>query len=382
MHSKILIKNCRLYNNTDYLTSLLIESGKIVSVGNNLLSGDAFEIEASGNTLCPGFIDVHIQGAGGSDILDGTPEAIQKISTTLARLGTTSFLGTTVVKPLENNRHLRTANQFVNKNLKGATLLGYHLEGPFINVNKKGGLDPNSIHESSPQALAEILKICEGNLKMMTIAPELPGNIELIKELKRNKVVAAFAHSEADYEKTREGFEAGIEHVTHLFNAMNPINHRQPGPITAIFENDYVTAQIISDGHHLHPAVIKMIYRNIGPGRCICITDGVQGMGLPEGRYIYNGKEYESKNGAARYLDGTLIGSTMSLGEIAIKFMQFTGCSLQESINSISLNPAKVLGIDNHKGKIEVGFDADLVLIDDNYKVVTTIVNSSIFPRA
>jgi N-acetylglucosamine-6-phosphate deacetylase len=379
MHTKILIKNCRLYNKPETAVSLLIENGKIASINKNITAEDALIIEGSENILCPGFIDVHIQGAGGADILDGSTDALQKISTTLARLGTTSFLGTTVVKPLEDNKHLRTANNYVNKELQGANLLGYHLEGPFINVKKKGGLDPNSIYESSPGALNEILDVCEGNLKMMTIAPELPGNLELIKELKKNKVVAAFAHSEADYYQTKAGFEAGIEHITHLFNAMNPINHRMPGPVTAIFENDHVTAQIISDGHHLHPAVIKMIYRNIGAERCVCITDGVQGMGLPEGRYIYNGKEYESKGGAARYLDGTLIGSTMSLGEIAVKFMQFTGCSFAEAVDSVSINPARVLGLENQKGKIEEGFDADLVLMDKNLRVITTIVNSRIY---
>jgi N-acetylglucosamine-6-phosphate deacetylase len=381
MHDKILVKNCRIYNQTDLLRDILIISGRIVSIKNDIDSGNAYIIDASGNIICPGFIDVHIQGAGGSDILDSTPEALNNISLTLAKLGTTSFLGTTVVKPKEDNKHLRIANGYVNKNLKGANLLGYHLEGPFINIRKKGGLDPNSIYESSSEALEEILNVCEGNLKMMTIAPELQGNLEIIKELKKNKVVAAFAHSEATYEETKAGFDAGISHVTHLFNAMNPINHRQPGPVTAIFEDEYVTAQVISDGHHLHPAVIKMIYRNIGPGRCVCITDGVQGMGLPEGRYIYNGKQYESKGGAARYLDGTLIGSTMSLGEIAIRFMHFTGCPFYEAIESVSLNPAKVLGIDNKKGKVAEGWDADLVLMDDELKVVKTIVNSEIIDR-
>jgi N-acetylglucosamine-6-phosphate deacetylase len=379
MYNKILIKNCRLYNQSESLTDVLIKSGRIAVLNNNIEPDDAFVIDADEGILAPGFIDVHIQGAGGSDILDGTEEGLETISLTLARLGTTSFLGTTVVKPTENNRHLRTANNFVNKNLKGANLLGYHLEGPFINVKKKGGLDPKSIYDSSPQALNEILEVCEGNLKMMTIAPELPGNLNIIKELKRNNVVAAFAHSEATYDETKAGFDAGINHVTHLFNAMNPINHRQPGPVTAVFENDYVTAQIISDGHHIHGAVIKMIQKNIGSHRCIPITDGVQAMGLPEGSYFYNGKEYESKAGAARYLDGTLIGSAMSLGEIAIKFMQFTGCSLSEAINSVSLNPARVLGLDSRKGRITEGYDADLVIMNKDLKVVTTIVNGEIF---
>jgi len=379
MKNKILIKNSVLYDNPGEITDILIIAGKIAGIDKNINSDDAVILDAENKICCPGFIDVHIQGAGGSDILDGTPEAIKTISETLARLGTTSFLGTTVVKPKENNFHLRNANNFVNNNLGGANLLGYHLEGPFINVNKKGGLDPQSIYSSSTEALAEILEVTEGNLRMMTIAPELPGNLDIIKKLTEKDIVASFAHSEAGYNETLEGFKAGIKHVTHIFNAMMPLNHRNPGPITAIFENNYITAQIISDGHHLHPAVIKLIYKNIGPERCVCITDGVQGMGLPEGRYIYNGKEYESKDGAARYLDGTLIGSTTSLAEIAVKFINFTGCKFAEAVNSVSLNPAKVLGIDNKKGRIKTGWDADIVLMDNDYKVKTTLVNGNVY---
>jgi len=379
MNRKIVVKNCIIYDNPGKITDILIISGKIAGIEKNISADDALVIDAGEKICCPGFIDVHIQGAGGSDILDGTPEALKTISGTLAKLGTTSFLGTTVVKPDEDNFHLRNANNFVNKDLPGANLLGYHLEGPFINKNKKGGLDPRSIYPSSPEALSEILEITKGNLRMMTIAPELPGNLNIIKKLVENNIVASFAHSEAGYEETREGFRYGIKHVTHIFNAMMPLNHRSPGPITAIFENDFVTAQIISDGHHLHPAVIKLIHKNIGSERCVCITDGVQGMGLPEGRYIYNGKDYESKNGAARYLDGTLIGSTTSLAEIALKFMKYTGCSFIDAVNSASLNPAKVLGIDDKKGRIKVGWDADIVLIDNDLKVKTTLVNGNIF---
>jgi N-acetylglucosamine-6-phosphate deacetylase len=378
-HNKILIKNCSLYEHPGKITNVYLESGKIKEISDRIIHTDALEINAEEKILCPGLIDVHIQGAGGADILDGTPEALRTISETLAKTGTTSFLATTVVKPDTGNKHLLSANSFVNKDLPGAAMLGYHLEGPFININKKGGLDPSSIYSPSPDALRDILQITNGNLKMMTIAPELPGCTEIIQELKRNNVIPAFAHSEADYDQTIKGFDAGISHVTHIFNAMIPLKHRDPGPITAIFETPGITAQIISDGHHLHPAIVKLIYKNIGPDRCVCITDGVQGLGLPEGNYFYNGREYTAKEGAARYLDGTLIGSVTSLAQIAVKFMKFTGCSLAEAINTASFNPAKVLGLEHCKGKIESGYDADLVLLDKNYNVTTTIVNGRIF---
>jgi len=380
MKESLLIKNCRLYNaiHDDLLKNILIEGGKITDVDSSGITSCEKIIDVKGKIIAPGLIDVHIQGAGGADILDGTVEALHTISKTLARVGTTSFLGTTVVKPLEDNKHLKLASKYVEKGLEGANLLGFHLEGPFINIKKKGGLDPASIYESSPEKLIEVLEVTSNELKMMTIAPELPGNLEVIKELRRNNIVAAFAHSEADYDETKKGFEAGINHVTHIFNAMPPLHHRKPGPLAAIFESKEVSAQIISDGHHLHPAIVKILYKFLGPDRCICITDGVQAIGLPEGKYIYNGREYESKEGAARYLDGTLIGSAMSLANIALKFWKFTDCSFEEAINSASKNPAVLLGIYDRKGSIDINKDADLIIFDEDYSVYSTIIGGKI----
>ncbi|RJP65691.1 MAG: N-acetylglucosamine-6-phosphate deacetylase [Ignavibacteriales bacterium] len=380
MNESLLIKNCRLYNslNSNQLKSILIENGKISDIDSTEISESNKTLDIDGKIIAPGLIDVHIQGAGGADILDGTQEALQTISNTLARVGTTSFLGTTVVKPLEENKHLKLANNYIEKDLEGANLLGFHLEGPFINYNKRGGLDPASIYNSSPEKLEEVLQVTNDNLRMMTIAPELPGNLEIIKELRRNNIVPAFAHSEADFEETKKGFDAGINHVTHIFNAMLPLHHRNPGPLAAIFENKEVSAQIISDGHHLHPAIVKILYKFLGADRCICITDGVQAIGLPEGNYVYNGREYTSKNGAARYLDGTLIGSAMSLANIALKFWKFTGCSFDEAINSASKNPAVLLGIYDRKGSIDINKDADLIVFDKDYSIYATIIGGKV----
>lgn len=378
----LLIKNCRLYNSLieNDFTDILIRDKTIVKIEKDIES-EAEVINANGRITAPGFIDVHIQGAGGADILDGSVESLEKMSRTLAALGTTAYLGTTVVKPQEDNKHLKVAREYVDKDMGGAVLLGFHLEGPFINVKKKGGLDPASIYDSSAEKLEEIFQATGHKLKMMTIAPELPGNLDIIKTLVRNNVIASFAHSDATYEEAKKGFEAGINHVTHLFNAMPPINHRVPGPLAAIFEDDEITAQVISDGHHLHPAIVNMIYNIIGAERSICITDGMHGMGLPEGNYLYNGREYESKGGAAKYLDGTLIGSTTSLGNIALKYMEYTGCSLEDAINTVSKNPAALLGISDRKGTIETGKDADIVLFDGDNSIYTTIINGKIVYR-
>jgi N-acetylglucosamine-6-phosphate deacetylase len=380
MSSRIHIKNCRLYDRPSEQNpvDIYIDGAIIQAIGRDIDFPGATIIDAGGRIAVPGFIDVHIQGAGGSDILDGTEEALRNISQTLAQTGTTAFLGTTVVKPAEGNVHLDIARNFVGKGLPGATMLGFHIEGPFINKKKKGGLSEECIYGSSPEKLDEIFSVTGDALKMMTIAPEMPGNLNIIKTLVNYDVIASFAHSDATYEETIRGFEAGINHVTHIFNAMPPIHHRKPGPLTAIFEHDEITVQIISDGHHLHPSIVRLVHRIIGGDRCICITDGMHGIGLPEGMYLYNGREYESKDGAARYLDGTLIGSTMSLGEIAVKFMNFSGCTFETAIKTVSGIPAKLLGIDNKKGSLQPGKDADIVVLDDDYSVYGTIVEGSL----
>jgi len=370
----MLIKNCLLYDKNE-LTDILIVDGKIKEIGKQSNPADDAVIDAGGKTIIPGLIEVHLQGAGGADILDGTEDAVLTISKTLAKLGTTSFLGTTVVKPAEDNRHLRTASKLVKKELNGAYLLGFHLEGPFINPKKKGGLAPDSIYDSSPEKLEEIFDVLGNTLKMMTIAPEMPGNLEIIKELRKHNTIPSFAHSDANYEEALKGIEAGICHVTHIFNAMPPLQHRTPGPLAAIFEDKSISAQIISDGHHLHPSIVNIVYRMIGAERCICITDGMQAMGLPDGTYTYNGREYTSIAGAAKYDDGTLIGSTMSLLNIALKFKEFTNCTFAEAINTVTKNPAKLLGLENKKGCITVGADADMVILNDDYSVSTTIIN-------
>ena len=384
--NSFVIKNCRLFNKPASRQSynIIIDGSKISAIHLSSSEIDSKThidnvIDAGDRIAAPGLIDIHIQGAGGADILDGTEEAVTAISKTLAHTGTTSFLGTTVVKPNEGNKHLKSTKEFVGKDLEGAFLLGFHLEGPFINPVKKGGISPLAIYDSSNEALNEIMDITGNTLKVMTIAPELPGNLNIIKSLKLKGIIPAFAHSNASYEEIKKGFEAGILHITHILNAMPGFHHRDATAINAIFENDKVTAQIISDGHHLHPSTVKMLYKILGPERCICITDGVQGIGLPEGRYFFNGREYESRNGAARYLDGTLIGSTTSLLNIVLKFMQFTACTLEQAINSASLNPAKLLGL--NKGELEKGKDADIIVLDKDFSVFASIINGKLVYR-
>jgi len=375
----LIIKNCRLYNSPDKTTDILIKNGKISKIGRlkSRFPGEE-TIDARGRIVAPGFIDVHIQGAGGADVLDGTVDALKTMSRTVARFGTTSFLATTVYKPGKDNAHLEIAADATGKNLGGANLLGIHLEGPFISLNKKGMIQPDCICEPSLQVLDDIQTISKGALKMMTIAPELKGSLEIIKKIRGRGIIASFAHSSAAYEETLEGIKAGITHVTHLYNAMMPIHHRAPGPLPAIFENKKLTAQIITDGVHVHPRVLNFAWDILGARRCISITDGMQAIGLPEGKYVYNGIEYESKNGAARYHDGTLIGTALGQNQLLARLMKFTGCTLEQAIKTATENPAKLLGIYNRKGSITPGKDADIVILNKDLSVFSTIVSGAV----
>jgi len=384
MSQKLLITNCRLFDVADkaQTTSILIENGTITQIGQINPPTDCKTLDAQGRIAAPGFIDVHIQGAGGADILDATPEALKAISQTCARFGTTSFLATTVFKPEHENQHLKIAAEYVGRDLGGANLLGLHLEGPFISIPKKGMIQLDCICPPSIQVLDEILDISNGQLKMMTIAPELPNSIQIIKRLIDSNVIASFGHSSATYEQTIEGFNAGISHVTHFFNAMPSLHHREPGPLAAIFQTKNITAQLIPDGVHIHPAVLKLAFDILGPNRVIPITDGMQALGLGDGQFIYNGIEYESKNGAARYKDGTLIGTALGQSQLLERLTSFTGCPFETAIKTVTQKTAELLGIDDRKGSIESGKDADLVLIDQNYTVHTTIVMGNVvFPK-
>jgi len=381
MSQRFLITNCRLFDATEdkQTTSVLIENGVIAQIGQiEPIAACDDTLDARGRIIAPGFIDVHIQGAGGADILDATPQALEAISRTCARFGVTGFLATTVFKPEQDNRHLALAAEYVGRDLGGANLLGIHLEGPFISLEKRGMIQPGCICPPSESILDQIRKITDGHLSMMTIAPELPESLGIISSLVNSDVIASFGHSNAAYEQTLDGFDAGISHVTHLFNAMPSIHHRSPGPLVAIFQSEQITAQVITDGVHIHPAVLKFAFEKLGPDRTIPITDGMQAIGLGDGMFVYNGIEYESKAGAARYKDGTLIGTAIGLSQILERLVEFTDCPLDVAIRMVTQNTAGLLRLANKKGSIAVGKDADLILLDDNLSVQTTFVAGKI----
>ena len=378
------IVNCHLSSESRERSSIHISDGLIerVDTTNKPLRGNTV-IDAQGKLLSPGLIDVHVQGAGGADILDGTEEAFRSISATCARFGVTSFLATTVFRPDGNNRHCEAAVRSCNKDLGGSRMIGIHLEGPFISAEKRGMIQADSIGPANRETFDDIFRCCKDTLRIMTIAPELPGSLGLIKEFRTRGVVCAHAHSTADYGQTKAGIEAGISQATHLFNAMMSIHHRAPGPVPAILETKSVMAQVIPDCVHVHPSILRMIWPLLGPDRFISITDGVRALGLVDGTYEYNGIEFESRDGAARYRDGTLVGTAVGLNVLVKRLADATGCALDEALRTATRTPARSIGIDDAKGEIAAGRDADIVIFNDDMSVWKTIVNGIVvYPSA
>ena len=256
--------------------------------------------------------------------------------------------------------------------------MGLHLEGPFINIKRKGGIPKTNVVKYSRSDLLKIIKILGKDLKMMTIAPEISPDLEIIDILLDDGIVPALGHTDISYKQAHLAFDKGLKHVTHIFNAMPSLHHREPGPLLAILERKDVSVQIISDGIHLNPAIVKYLFNNLGIDNCVCVSDGQSVIGLPDGQYNINGGIYLKNGEKATDIDGNLIGTALDVGTIAQKFQSFTNCSFQDSIQSVTLNPAKVLSLKDSVGSLVEGNFADLVILDKDNDIGKVMVGGEI----
>lgn len=326
--------------------------------------GEEGTLDLRGILVSPGLFDLHTQGAEGASTFDGASEAYEVMSEALAKRGVTSFMATTYAVP----EMVRAAARATRRGLPGARCLGVYIETPFVSPKRKGGILERFVEPPNLERLEEIMSWAEGALRLCVVAPELPGALEVIKALLGHGVRPALGHTDATYEEAVRGFEAGIRHVTHLFNAMRGFLHRDPGPVVAALERPDVSLEIICDGIHLHPATVRLAVRAAGPERVVLITDASRAAGMPEGVYDYGGKRIYVKGGACRTEDGTLAGSAIFLNEAVRNVQRFAGISLGEALRMATLNPARTTGVEELLGRIAPGYLADIAAFDEGMR--------------
>jgi N-acetylglucosamine-6-phosphate deacetylase len=356
--------------------AVIIENGKIQKIIAkkllNDLSGTVHEFAAD-DYLLPGLIDLHIHGAAGHDVMDGSVEALTAISESLAREGVTGFLATTMTASHERIASVLKTIARAMSAKQGAAILGAHLEGPFISSAKMGAQRGDDICHPDAALLASWQELAKGAIKLVTLAPELPDALSLIKKIREMGVVASIGHTNATYAETKAAVDAGCTHATHLFNAMRGIHQREPGALGALLLAENINAELIVDGLHLHPAIVELTMRLKGKDKLLLVTDAMRAKCLGDGEYDLGGQTVAVRSNVAMLADGTLAGSTLSMPEAIKNIVQFTQCPLADAINMASLNPARILGIQQHKGSIAEGKDADLVVMNASLEVMMTM---------
>ena len=381
---RFLIQNARLFtpNHTGLMGWLLIESEMIRSMGfGNTpdFSEDASiqSLDAQGNNLLPGFIDLHVHGAMGHEVMDASPTGLEEMARFYASHGVTSFLATTwtadhpsIIKALELVEEMQGPIQ------GGATLLGVHLEGPYLNPTRCGAQDVNLIRRAAKEEALEILDT--GVIRLIALAPEFEENLWLIDECVKQGITVSAAHTTANYTQMQKAAEHGISQLTHSFNAMEGLGHRELGTIGAAMILPQISCELIADNIHVHPAAQKILVDVKTPSGVILVTDAIRAAGLPDSDYMLDERSVHIENGAVRLSNGTLAGSVLTMEHALKNVCSATGRSLTEMWITSSLNAARAIGVSSQKGSLEVGKDADLVLLDESFNVQLTVAQGEI----
>jgi N-acetylglucosamine-6-phosphate deacetylase len=355
---------------------ILVRDGVIEAIGPRQglsLPSGASEISAGGQTAIPGFIDVHIHGAGGHDVMEGTERSLSTVAKTLARHGTTSFLATTVTaSPEDTCRSVEGIARYIGQQFEAlppkAEVLGIHYEGPFLNRARRGVHPAEWVQLPSTDLLQRFLQAAAGNVRILTMAPEVLGAVPCIRAARDAGIVVAMGHTDATYEQARAGIALGVRHAVHVYNAMRPFSHRDSGVIGAVLTSPEVTAELIADGVHVEEAAMRILLQAKGAGRVILISDGLSATGMPDGKYMLGNLEVTVVDGVCRNSEGKLAGSTLTLDR-ALRNVVALGVPFQDAVRMLTANPAKLLGIEFKKGALRIGADADIVLLDENLQV-------------
>jgi N-acetylglucosamine-6-phosphate deacetylase len=383
--TSILLKTARvvLADREVSSTSVLITEGRISKISPEISAPDAIEIDLAHSALFPGFIDMHIHGANGVDIMDAGPSDLIEMSKFLASEGVTAWLPTFV--PASDETYARAVNVISNaiETRSGATarILGIHYEGPFVNTAQCGALHKDFFRTYQGPSDLDSLPIPRTGIKMTTMSPEIEGGILLVRALKEKGWIISIGHTRADVELLDRAFDAGGRHMTHFMNAMAPLHHRNPGPIGWGMSREGVSCDIIADGIHLDPFVLKLLLKIKGSRALSLISDAIAAAGKGDGEYQIWGETISVRDGRTSNSHGSIAGSVITLLD-AVKMMRSLGVSDVDIARMASSNPARVLGIDNVCGLIEEGKRADLVAIDGNGHVKLTIVGGQVAFRA
>src|ERR1700722_7771640 len=391
---------------------ILTENGRITAIGHRdevKIPSGAIDYVAAGMTVVPGFVDVHIHGAGGHDVMEATPAALDCITSTVARYGTTSILATTVTASVDETcRSLQGIAEYIRAQEKreniepdvepngvpgvepnndqqnaapaapdlAAEILGIHLEGPFISKARRGVHPPDAIARPSVEILEKFRAASDGLIRIITIAPEIPGALDLIRYAVSHGIVAAIGHTDANFEQTQAAIQAGARHSVHFYNAMRPFSHRDPGVIGAILTEPDVTAEVIADGIHVAGPAIQVLLGTKGFDTVLLASDATAATGMPDGNFRLGNFEVIVKDGVCRNAEGKLAGSTLTLDR-ALRYIVGLGVPLIDAVRMATILPARRISLAGKKGILAVGADADLVVLTPDLRVVGTMTRGA-----
>lgn len=358
--------------------TVFIEKGTIVALrpSDAGVEQGTHVIDATGMWVAPGLIDIHVHGSAGHDTMDATPEAIHGMARFFAQHGVTAYLPTTITATLERTQAAIACVKGCPQPQDGAQHLGIHLEGPYLNPEHKGAQPPEYLRDPDPNEFEAWLQT--GVVRLITIAPECDGALNLIERGVHAGIEFAAGHSGATYEQMIQAADHGLRQATHTFNGMLGLHHREPGTVGAVLADDRIYAQVIADGIHLHPAVVKILVRAKGVERTILITDAIRAAGLADGDYELGGQIIAVREGIARTAAGSLAGSTLTMDTALRNVIRYTGLSLGEALQMATSTPAEAMGWSGRKGVIAPGADADLILLDADLNVRLTMIGGQV----
>lgn len=365
--------------------AIYIKDSRIDAVGETKavqIPQEAAVLDAHGFLVAPGFIDAHIHGGNGYDFMSAEPGDIERILNWLATTGVTGVYPTVATSPLEDQvRAIKTLRQIQKQKPRGAAILGLHLEGPYINREKRGAQPAEAIRSPNRAEVEQLIDAGEGAIRIITLAPELPGAIELTRYLVDLNIIVSIGHTAATYEQAIQAIDAGARRAAHLFNGMTSCHHRHPGAVGAVLTRDEIYAEVILDRVHLHPAVAEIVLRSKGPSKVTLITDAIAAAGAGDGTYTgFGNRKIMAKDGTATVGDGILAGSTLKMNRAVENAVQFLGLSLEQAIRLASQVVSESLGyeVQSTKGVISPGKDADLTIVDDDLSILLTMVGGRV----